>query len=57
MSVVPLMSALMPVPDPPPVEEGFKPEIQLSESAKAGLRAQRGRYNAVEALVTVTITF
>ena len=44
-------------PDPPPAEEGFKPEIQLGESAKAGLRAQRGRYNAVEALVTLTITF
>ena len=45
------------VPDPPPAEEGFKPEIQLSESAKAELRAQRGRYNAVEALVTLTIAF
>ena len=44
-------------PDPPPVEEGFKPEIQLSENAKAEVRAQRGRYNAVEALVTLTIKF
>jgi hypothetical protein len=45
------------VPDPPPAEEGFKPEVQLGESAKAGLRAQPGRDGAVEALVTLTITF
>ncbi len=44
-------------PSPPPAEEGFKPEIQLSESAKAGLRAQRGRDGAVEAVVNLTITF
>ena len=43
-------------PDPP-AEEGFKPEVQLSETAKAGLRAQPGREGAVEAVVTLTIKF
>ncbi len=42
---------------PAPADEGFKPEVQLSESAKAGLRAQPGRYGAVEAVVTLTIKF
>ena len=44
-------------PDPPLADEGFKPEVQLGESAKAGLRAQPGRHGAVEALVNLTITF
>lgn len=45
------------VPDPPPAEEGLKPEVQFSESAKAGLRAQPGRDGAVEAAVNLTIKF
>jgi hypothetical protein len=45
------------VPDPPPAEENFKPEVQLGESAKAGLRAQPGRDGAVEAIVNVTVKF
>lgn len=45
------------VPDPPSAEEGFRPEVQLGEDAKAGLRAQPGRNGAVEAVVTLTIKF
>jgi hypothetical protein len=41
----------------PPVKEGLKAEVQLGENAKADLRATRGRYNAVEAMVTLTIKF
>ena len=41
----------------PPAKEGFKAEVQLGENAKADLRATRGRYNAVEAMVTLTIKF
>ena len=44
-------------PSPPQQEEGFKPELQLSENAKVGLRAQPGRDGAVEALVNLTIAF
>jgi hypothetical protein len=44
-------------PDPPPPEEGFKPEIELSEDAKVGLRAQPGRDGAVEAVVNLTVRF
>ena len=38
-------------------EEGFKPEIQLSENAKANMHAEPGRDGAVEALVELTIKF
>ena len=44
-------------PPEPQQEEGFKPEIQLSENAKAGLHAEPGRDGAVEALVELTIKF
>jgi hypothetical protein len=44
-------------PEPPPQEEGFKPEVQLGENAKAGLSAKPGRYGAVQAMVDLTITF
>ena len=42
---------------PPPVEERFKPEVQLGENAKASLRATPGREGAVQAMVNLTIAF
>ncbi len=44
-------------PPEPQQEEGFKPEIQLSENAKVGMHAEAGRDGAVEALVDLTIRF
>jgi hypothetical protein len=42
---------------PPPADEGFKPEVQLGENAKADLRATPGRDGAVQAMVNLTIKF
>ena len=42
---------------PPPAGEGFKPEVQLGENAKAKLHATPGRDGAVQAMVNVTIAF
>jgi hypothetical protein len=44
-------------PDSPQQQEGLKPEVQLSENAKAGIHAEPGRDGAVEALVELTIKF
>ena len=44
-------------PAPPPQEEPPTAEFEISENAKVGVRAQRGRYNAVEAVVSLTIKF
>ena len=44
-------------PEPLQQEEGFKPEVQLGENAKASLRATPGRDNAVQAMVNLTIEF
>ena len=44
-------------PPEPQQEEGIKPEVQLGENAKAGLRATPGRDGAVQAMVELTIKF
>jgi len=44
-------------PEPPPQAGMPKAEVLLGENSKAGLHAQPGRYNAVEAVVTLTIAF
>ena len=45
-------------PDPPPSEEGFKPELQLSESAKAGLRAETDPLTGADRMmIDLTIKF
>ena len=44
-------------PEPPPQAEMPKAEVQLGENATARLHATPGRYNAVQAMVTLTIAF
>ena len=44
-------------PEPPPADEGFKPEVQLGENAKVGLRAEAGQGGADRAMVDLTIKF
>ena len=41
----------------PPAGDVPKAEVQLGENAKAGMHATQGRYNAVQAMVTLTIKF
>ena len=44
-------------PPEPPQQEGFRPEVQLGENAKADLHAEPGRDGAVRAMVELTIKF
>ncbi len=44
-------------PEPPPAEEGFRPEVQLGENAKVVLRAEAGLDGADRAMVDLTIKF
>ena len=43
-------------PDPPP-QEGFRPEVELGENAKAAVSARPGRDGAVQAMIDLTIRF